>query len=61
VTATAAFRSDPAVASECPSQPLHRSLAPAGWVGGTRLKMVKRQMYGGGKLDLLQARLLGAD
>lgn len=26
----------------------------------TRLKLVKRQMYGCGKLDLLQARLLGA-
>lgn len=26
----------------------------------TRLKLVKRQMYGRGKLDLLQARLLGA-
>ena len=26
----------------------------------TRLKLVKRQMYGWGKLDLLQARLLGA-
>ena len=27
----------------------------------TRLKMVKRQMYGRGKLDLLQARLIGAE
>ena len=27
----------------------------------TKLKLVKRQMYGRGKLDLLQARLLGAD
>lgn len=26
----------------------------------TRLKLVKRQMYGRGKLDLLEARLLGA-
>jgi transposase len=26
----------------------------------TRLKLVKRQMYGCGKLDLLQARLIGA-
>lgn len=26
----------------------------------TRLKLVKRQMYGRGKLDLLQARLIGA-
>ncbi len=26
----------------------------------TKLKLVKRQMYGRGKLDLLQARLLGA-
>ena len=25
-----------------------------------RLKLVKRQMYGRGKLDLLQARLIGA-
>ncbi|MEX0409338.1 hypothetical protein ABGN05_27235, partial [Aquibium sp. LZ166] len=29
-------------------------------VGITRLKLVKRQMYGRGKLDLLQARLIGA-
>jgi transposase len=27
----------------------------------TRLKLVKRQMYGRGKIDLLQARLVGAD
>jgi transposase len=26
----------------------------------TKLKLVKRQMYGRGKLDLLQARLVGA-
>jgi transposase len=26
----------------------------------TKLKLVKRQMYGRAKLDLLQARLLGA-
>jgi hypothetical protein len=26
----------------------------------TRLKLVRRQMYGRGKLDLLQARLIGA-
>ena len=26
----------------------------------TRLKLIKRQMYGRAKLDLLQARLLGA-
>jgi transposase len=26
-----------------------------------KLKLVKRQMYGGGKLDLLQARMLGAN
>ncbi|TWI21491.1 transposase [Mesorhizobium tianshanense] len=26
----------------------------------TRLKLVKRQMYGRGKLDLLQARVIGA-
>ena len=26
----------------------------------TRLKLVKRQMYGRAKLDLLEARLLGA-
>jgi transposase len=29
--------------------------------GQTRLKLVKRQMYGRGKLDLLQARLIGAE
>ena len=27
----------------------------------TRLKLVKRQMYGRAKLDLLRARLIGAD
>ena len=27
----------------------------------TKLKLVKRQMYGRGKLDLLQARLVGAN
>ena len=27
----------------------------------TRLKLVKRQMYGRAKIDLLQARLIGAD
>ncbi len=27
----------------------------------TRLKLIKRQMYGRAKLDLLEARLLGAD
>jgi transposase len=26
----------------------------------TRLKLVRRQTYGGGKIDLLQARLIGA-
>ncbi|HKN29630.1 MAG TPA: hypothetical protein VJY34_17785 [Roseiarcus sp.] len=26
----------------------------------TKLKLVKRQMYGRGKLDLLQARVIGA-
>jgi hypothetical protein len=26
----------------------------------TRLKIVRRQMYGRGKIDLLQARLIGA-
>jgi transposase len=31
--------------------------APEGQV--TRLKLIKRQMYGRAKLDLLQARLVG--
>ncbi len=26
----------------------------------TKLKLVKRQMYGRGKIDLLQARVIGA-
>ncbi len=32
------------------------------WSNGqiTRLKLIKRQMYGRAKLDLLQARLIGA-
>ena len=38
----------------------------SGWSNGQaegqicKLKLVKRQMYGRGKLDLLQARLMGA-
>lgn len=38
----------------------------SGWSDGqtegqiTKLKLIKRQMYGRGKLDLLQARLIGA-
>ena len=37
------------------------------WIPGqtegqlSKLKLVKRQMYGRGKLDLLQARVIGAD
>lgn len=37
----------------------------SGWSNGqtegqiTKLKLVKRQMYGRGKLDLLQARVVG--
>jgi hypothetical protein len=27
----------------------------------TKLKLVKRQMYGRGKIDLLQARVIGPD
>ena len=27
----------------------------------TRLKLVRRQMYGRGNIDLLQARLIGAE
>ena len=43
-----------------------RSAIASHWSNGqtegqiTRLKLVKRQMYGRGKLDLLQARLIGA-
>jgi transposase len=43
-----------------------RSAIASPWSNGqtegqiTRLKLVKRQMYGRGKLDLLQARLIGA-
>ncbi|MEX0409807.1 hypothetical protein ABGN05_29720, partial [Aquibium sp. LZ166] len=29
-------------------------------VAGVQLKLVKRQMYGRGKIDLLQARVIGA-
>ncbi|MEE3627388.1 hypothetical protein UCD39_25980 [Nitrospirillum sp. BR 11752] len=42
-------------------------LGPAHWSNGqtegqiTKLKLVKRQMYGRGKLDLLQARVIGAE
>ncbi len=43
-----------------------RAAIVSGWSNGqtegqiTKLKLVKRQMYGRGKLDLLQARLIGA-
>jgi len=43
-----------------------RAAITSGWSNGqaegqiTKLKLVKRQMYGRGKLDLLQARLIGA-
>jgi transposase len=44
-----------------------RAAITSSWSNGqtegqiTRLKLVKRQMYGRGKIDLLQARLIGAD
>lgn len=43
-----------------------RAAITSGWSNGqaegqiTKLKLVKRQMYGRGKLDLLQARLIGS-
>lgn len=43
-----------------------RAAIATGWSNGqtegqiTKLKLVKRQMYGRGKLDLLEARLIGA-
>ena len=43
-----------------------RAPITCGWSNGpaegqiTKLKLVKRQMYGHGKLDLLQARLIGS-
>jgi hypothetical protein len=43
-----------------------RAAITSSWSNGqtegqiTRLELVRRQMYGGGKLDLLQARLIGA-
>ena len=43
-----------------------RAAITAGWSNGqtegqiTKLKLAKRQMYGRGKLDLLQARLIGS-
>jgi transposase len=43
-----------------------RAAMTSSWSNGqtegqiTRLKLVKRQMYGRGKIDLLQARLIGA-
>jgi transposase len=45
-----------------PSRPLSRCLGRTGKLWGqiTRIKPVSRQMFGRGKLDLLQARLLGA-
>ena len=43
-----------------------RAAITSGWSNGqmegqiTKLKLVKRQIYGRGKLDLLQARLIGS-
>ena len=43
-----------------------RAAITSGWSNGqvegqiTKLKLVKRQMYGRGKLDLLQAKLIGS-
>ncbi len=43
-----------------------RAAITSSWSNGqtegqiTKLKLVKRQMYGRGKIDLLQARLIGA-
>lgn len=43
-----------------------RTAMTSSWSNGqtegqiTRLKLVKRQMYGRGKIDLLQARMIGA-
>jgi transposase len=47
-------------------EPAVQAAISSSWSNGqtegqiTRLKLVKRQMYGRGKLDLLQARLVGA-
>jgi transposase len=44
-----------------------RAAITSAWSNGqtegqiTRLKLVRRQMYGRGKIDLLQARLIGAE
>jgi transposase len=44
-----------------------RAAITSSWSNGqtegqiTRLKLVRRQMYGRGKIDLLQARLIGAE
>lgn len=43
-------------------RPFGRQRGPTGQTEGqiTKLKLVKRQMYGRGKLDLLQARVIAA-
>lgn len=62
--------SDSLVASFCSGvrkdEAAVRSAVTSPWSNGrtegqiTKLKLVKRQMYGRGKIDLLQARLIGA-
>jgi len=57
------------LASRSSRSPRHisavRAAITSGWSNGqtegqiTKLEFVKRQMYGRGKLDLLEARLLG--
>jgi transposase len=48
-------------------EPAERAAISSPWSNGhtegqvTKLKLVKRQMYGRVKIDLLQARLIGAD
>ena len=48
-------------------EPAARAAISLPWSNGqtegqiTRLKLVRRQMYGRGKIDLLQARLIGAE
>lgn len=55
-----------AYAGVAKDEPAVRAASPSPWSNGqtegqvTKLTLVKRQMYGRAKIDLLQARLIGA-
>ena len=70
-TAVSGLGGESCVALSCPAisgkaKPCEAETISSTWSDGqtegqiTKLKRIKRQMYGRGKIDLLQARVLGA-